>query len=270
MITFPLISGRIQTPKKAFVMGIVNITSDSFYEQSRGGVERAFRLIEEGADILDLGAESTRPGFTDVPVQEEIKRLIPVIREIRRKTDIPISIDTRKKPVFEACFNEGADILNDVSSFDFDPDMAVFCGKNNIPVILTHTYSHGRENTPDAQNRDINTLIPELSEYFEKRIALSASFGLNPERVIVDPGIGFGKTYEENVELINNCGKLCDGKYSVMMALSRKRVIGQLIGDMNADRLQGTIDADMTAVKNGAVFLRVHDVSAHIQALQKL
>ncbi|MCQ2584130.1 MAG: dihydropteroate synthase [Treponema sp.] len=270
MITFPLISGRIQTPNKAFVMGIVNITSDSFYEQSRGGVERAFRLIEEGADILDLGAESTRPGFTEVPVQEEISRLIPVIREIRRKTDIPISIDTRKKPVFEACFNEGADILNDVSSFDFDSSMAEFCGKNNVPVILTHTYPHGRENDPAFVNRDLKTLVPELSEYFEKRIALAASFGLNPERVIVDPGIGFGKTFEENVELIRTCGKLCDGKYSVMMALSRKRVIGQLMGDMQADRLQRTIDADMDAVKNGAVFLRVHDVHAHIQALQNL
>lgn len=272
MISFPLKTRTVETSRKAFVMGIVNITPDSFYEKSRGGIERALKLIEEGADILDLGAESTRPGFTEVPVEEEIRRLIPVIKEIRKKSNIPLSIDTRKKAVFEACFTEGADILNDVSSFDFDSSMAEFCGKENVPVILTHTYPHGREK--ELENNGIKSgssdIIAELSEYFEKRISLVTSFGLDSEKIIVDPGIGFGKTYEENLDLINNCGKLCGGKYRVMMALSRKRCIGQMIGDMEADRLQGTVDADLIAIKNGAEFIRVHDVDAHVQVLKTL
>lgn len=270
MISFELNSKNVKASGKAFVMGIVNVTPDSFYEKSRGGIERAVKLIEEGADILDLGAESTRPDFTEVPVEEEISRLLPVIRQIRKISDIPLSIDTRKKKVFEACYREGADMINDVSSFDFDSEMAEFCGKNNIPVILTHTYPHGRENLPENKNRNLQTLVPELSLYFEKRISMAVSFGLDPQKVIVDPGIGFGKTFEENLYLINNCGKLCDGKYAVMMALSRKRCIGQMIGDMNADRLQGTVDADMIAVKNGALFLRVHDVLPHVEALSNL
>lgn len=265
MITFPLNSGRIQTDKRAFVMGIVNITPDSFYAKSRGGVERAFSLMEEGADILDLGAESTRPGFQPVSVQEELARLLPVIREIRRKSDIPISIDTRKKAVFEACFNEGADILNDVSSFGFDPENAVFCGENNIPVILTHAYEHGREDVVGKGNPDI--IISELSAYFEERLKVAFEKGLSPDRVIVDPGIGFGKTYDENIELIRNCGKICDGKYHVMMALSRKRIIGQIMGDMVADRLAGTIESNLTAVLGGATFIRVHDVLDHVALL---
>lgn len=269
MIRFPLKTKVIETSRKAFVMGIVNVTPDSFYAESRGGIERAVHLIEEGADILDLGAESTRPGFTEVSVEEEVARLIPVIKEIRKISDIPLSIDTRKKAVFEACYDEGADILNDVSSFDFDPETAVFCGKNNIPVILTHTYPHGREKILESEGKESGSLdiVKELSDYFEKRLFLPLSLGLNPERVIVDPGIGFGKTFAENMELIVNCGKLCSGKYPVMMALSRKRCIGQMIGDMNADRLQGTIDADLKAIENGATFIRVHDVLPHVQVL---
>lgn len=271
-ISFQLKNRIIETSHKAFVMGIVNVTPDSFYEKSRGGSERAFQLIEEGADILDLGAESTRPGFTEVPVEEEIKRLIPVIREIRRVSDIPLSIDTRKKAVFEACYNEGADILNDVSSFDFDPDTASFCGKNDIPVILTHTFPHGREDNLSDEEKKLapSRILHVLSEYFEKKISLVTSYGLSTEKIIVDPGIGFGKTFEENMTLIENCGKLCDSKYQVMMALSRKRCIGQMIGDMNADRLQGTIDADLLAIQKGASFIRVHDVAPHIQAFDKI
>ncbi len=249
-------------------MGIVNVTPDSFYSESRGGIERAVKLMEEGADILDLGAESTRPGFTEVPVEEEIARLIPVIKEIRKISDIPLSIDTRKKAVFEACFEEGADILNDVSSFQFDPETAVFCGEKNIPVILTHAYPHGREKELEGEGKErgCDDIVSELSSFFDKQLLLPFSLGLNPDKVIVDPGIGFGKTFAENMDLIENCGKLCDGKYSVMMALSRKRCIGQMIGDMNADRLQGTIEADLKAIEKGASFIRVHDVLAHIKA----
>lgn len=271
MKTFPLSSRNLSTDKSVFIAGIVNVTSDSFYAKSRGGAERAIQLIEEGADILDLGAESTRPGFTAVPVHEEIRRLVPVIREIRKYSAIPISIDTRKRAVFEACMNEGADILNDVSSFSYDPDMEKFVASYNIPVILTHTFPHGREEGLAKQTpEEASAIISEVSDYFEKIISSVTAKGLSENKIIIDPGIGFGKTYGENVELIRNCGKLCDGKYNIMMALSRKRVIGQMMGDMTADRLSGTIEADITAVLGGASFVRVHDVAEHVKALSRI
>lgn len=259
MIQFSLKNRIIKTDRPAFVMGIVNVTPDSFYAKSRGGADRAFQLIEEGADILDLGAESTRPGFTEVPVEEEIKRLIPVIKEIRKHSDIALSIDTRKKKVFEACVNEGADILNDVSSFDFDSEMAAFCGKNDFPVILTHIFPHDRnENNPE--------ILDELDSWFNKKIIYAEENGISRNKLILDPGIGFGKSFEENMTLIKECGKICNGSYPVMMALSRKRCIGQMIGNMEADRLEGTVKADLLAIQNGAVFIRVHDVKEHINA----
>lgn len=263
MLKFGLKNRTITTQKKAFVVGILNVTPDSFYEKSRGGVEKAFQLINDGADILDIGAESTRPGFTEVPVDEEINRIIPVLKEIRKVSDIPISIDTRKSRVFEACYNEGADIINDVASFEFDPNMASLAGKLQVPVILTHIF-HGIE----AERKTDPEVLKTLSDYFEDKMNLCRQNGIAESKVIIDPGIGFGKTFEENMKLITECGKLCDGKYNIMMALSRKRCIGQMMGDMSADRLEGTLKADLLAIESGARFIRVHDVLESVRSLQ--
>ncbi|MCF0242760.1 MAG: dihydropteroate synthase [Treponema sp.] len=250
----------LSTEKKAFIAGILNVTPDSFYSESRGGVEKAFSLIEEGADILDIGAESTRPGFTEVSVDEELLRLLPVIRQIRKKSNIPISIDTRKAQVFKACLDEGVDILNDVSALDFDSKMKDVVSASNVPVIMTHTFPHDRnENSPK--------IIKEISIYFENKIKFAELNGIKKDKIIIDPGIGFGKSFEENMILINECGKLCAGKFPIMMALSRKRCIGQMIGDMEKNRLEGTVYANIKAVEAGARIIRVHDVKEHVKVL---
>lgn len=264
MIEFPLKDRIIYTDLPAFVVGIVNATPDSFYSKSRGGAEMGLRLLEEGAHILDIGGESTRPGFTPVSPEEEINRIVPVIREIKKNApDCVISVDTRHSLVWKAAFENGADILNDISSFEDDALMEDEFFKTGCPVILMHRYN-GDENTR-ITNPDC---VEEISGYFDKKVKHCLEKGLPASKIIVDPGIGFGKTMEENVELIDRAGELCNGKYTVMMACSRKRVIGFLAGDPAADRLQGTIDANLRAIKSGATMIRVHDVAAHVKALK--
>lgn len=264
MIEFPLKNRVLSTELPAFVVGIVNATPDSFYSKSRGGVEMGLRLIEEGAHILDIGGESTRPGFTPVSVEEEINRVVPVIREIKKNVpDCVISVDTRHALVWKAAYENGADILNDISSFEDDVLMEEEFFKTGCPVILTHRYlgdESSRITNPDC--------IEEISSYFEKKVMLCLDKGLSASKIVIDPGIGFGKTMEENIQLIDRAGELCKGKYTVMMACSRKRVIGFLAKDPSADRLPGTIDANLRAIKSGATMIRVHDVAAHVKALK--
>lgn len=269
MLELTLRNRTVKTSSRAFVVGIVNCTPDSFYEKSRGGVERAFQLIEEGADILDLGGESTRPGFIETPCEEEIRRLVPVINEIRKHSDIPLSIDTRKKKVFEACFDAGADILNDIASFTFDSELADYAALTGVPVILTHTFPFEREKTFPEEGGNLE-IVEELSSWFTERIEYAGKHGISSDKLILDPGIGFGKTYRENMILIESSDKICGGKYPVMMALSRKRCIGQMMGDMEADRLSGTVKADLMAIRTGATFIRVHDVKEHVEALKNM
>lgn len=263
-------SKKISTERPAFVMGIVNATPDSFFEGSRGGAERAMQLIEEGADILDIGGESTRPGHTPVSIEEEINRILPVIREVRRTSNIPVSIDTTKLDVFKAAFDEGADIWNDVTSLYGSGSMnadgtagivegdeigvasAKFVAQSGVSVILMHTGAAS---------------FKEASEFLEKRAEFCISNGILHEKIIVDPGIGFGKNLEQNIDLIKNCGKLCGGKFPVLMALSRKRCIGEMTGRDTQDRVTGTVSADIISVMNGAKLVRVHDVKEAVDSL---
>ena len=259
---------RAATERPAFVMGIVNVTPDSFYENSRGGIERAMRLIEEGADILDIGGESTRPGYTPVSVEEEISRIIPVIEAVRRESAIPISVDTNKFKVFRAAFAAGADIWNDVTSLagakkanedgtansSSEPliDAAEYLAKTGASVILMHS-------GPGS--------VEEVSDFLGQRVVFCLSNGVASDKIIVDPGIGFGKSTEENLALIKNPLALCGGRYPVLMALSRKRCIGDMTGRPAEERLAGTLAADMISVQQGARIIRVHDVSAAIDTL---
>lgn len=260
---------RAATERPAFVMGIVNTTPDSFYADSRGGIERALRLIEEGADILDIGGESTRPGYTPVSVEEEISRIMPVIQAVRRESAIPISIDTNKFSVFRAAFAAGADIWNDVTALSgaqtatnedgtaaatSEPmiEAAEYLAKTGASVILMHS---GPGN------------INEVSDFLGQRVVFCLSNGVSSDKIIVDPGIGFGKTTEQNLSLIKEPLTLCGGRYPVLMALSRKRCIGDMTGRAAEDRLAGTLAADMISVQKGAKIIRVHDVSAAIDTL---
>ncbi len=259
---------RAATERPAFVMGIVNVTPDSFYENSRGGAERALRLIEEGADILDIGGESTRPGYTPVSVEEEIARIVPVIQAVRRESAVPISVDTNKFEVFRAAFAAGADIWNDVTALSGavqgtsdgtaaaanEPSIAAaeYLAKTGASVILMHT-------GPGT--------VDEVSDFLGQRVVFCLSNGVASDKIIVDPGIGFGKTTDQNLALIKEPTALCGNRYPVLMALSRKRCIGDMTGRNTEDRLAGTLAADMISVQKGAKIIRVHDVSAAIDTL---
>ncbi len=259
---------RAATERAAFVMGIVNATPDSFYAESRGGVDRALQLIDEGADILDIGGESTRPGYTPVSIEDEIARIVPVIRAVRRASSIPISVDTTKLEVFKTAFVCGADIWNDVTALsgagkanedgtaacDAEPSVesAQFLAKTGASVILMHT-------GPGTSK--------EVSDFLGQRTVFCLSNGVSSDKIILDPGIGFGKTTEQNLALIREPLSICAGRYPVLMALSRKRCIGDMTGRPAEERLAGTLAADMISVQNGAKIIRVHDVSPAIDTL---
>lgn len=257
----------IETELPAFVMGIVNANGDSFWKESRGGLERAMSLISDGADILDIGGESTRPGSEYVDADEEIRRVVPVIEAIRKESDIPISVDTRKFEVMKAAFDAGADILNDISALEDDERLASFAAEKKIPVILMHK----RGIPTDMQsNTAYSNVLSDVGKYLSDRAEYAISKGIEPRKIIVDPGVGFGKDTKGNFALIKGCGKLCGGKYPVLMALSRKSCIGNVTGREVQDRLSGTITADILSVMSGAFMLRVHDVKETVDSLKIL
>ena len=257
----------IETELPAFVMGIVNANGDSFWKESRGGLERAMSLVSDGADILDIGGESTRPGSEYVDADEEIRRVVPVIEAIRKESDIPISVDTRKFEVMKAAFDAGADILNDISALEDDERLASFAAEKKIPVILMHK----RGIPTDMQsNTAYSNVLSDVGKYLSERAEYALSKGIEPRKIIVDPGVGFGKDTKGNFALIKGCGKLCGGKYPVLMALSRKSCIGNVTGREVQDRLSGTITADILSVMSGAFMLRVHDVKETVDSLKIL
>lgn len=251
----------------AFVVGIVNANHDSFFKKSRGGFFLAKKLIDEGADILDIGAESTRPGASYISEKDELKALIPLIKKIRKYSDIPISIDTRKKNVIEQCIAAGADILNDISALEDDERMADFAAKAQIPVILMH-----KRNEPKLMqlNTKYDNIIDEVSEYLFSRAVFAEKCGIDKNKIILDPGIGFAKDLEGNCRLIKECRRFCEKGYPVMMALSRKSFLGQLTGRKTQDRLSATLCANIYSVLNGMSYLRVHDVKETVDSLKVL
>ena len=267
MLEFKLKDRTISTERNAFVAGIVNVNNDSFWKGSRGGFSLAKRLILEKADILDIGAESSRPGSKYISEKDELKALIPLIRKIRKFSDIPISVDTRKKNVFEACMQEGADILNDISALEDDSQMARYAGNEKIPVILMHK----RKNHDIMQKyTEYEDVFKEVEDYLYSRIQYAVENGIDEDKIIIDPGIGFAKDLHANLVLIKNCGRLCSGKYPLMMALSRKSFLGLLTGKTVDKRLAGTVSANLYSVINGAKFVRVHDVKEAVDSLDVL
>lgn len=270
---------NITTEYPAFIMGILNVSGNSFWKNSDYGgqgvedaVKAALRMIEEGADIIDIGAESTRPGSDYVDEQEELKRIIPVLKALRRRTSVPVSIDTRKASVMKVALEEGADILNDVSAMEDDPSLAALVSAWKVPVILMHK----RGSPSDMQNfTSYDDIIKEVSDYLFDRALFACESGIKADKIILDYGVGFGKNIQGNLALIKNGrtitnsvqeklkqkGFSCES-IPLLAGLSRKSFIGQLTGRDTEDRLYGTIAADLMAVQFGASILRVHDVTA--------
>jgi len=249
--------------KKTYIMGILNITTDSFYDGGKyisvdKAVKHALKMVDEGADIIDIGGESTRPGAEPISVDEELKRVIPVIENLSKKLSIPISIDTYKAKVAEEAINAGATIINDISGLRFDPLMPEVASKYKVPVIVMHI-----KGTPkDMQkNPQYDALIPEITEYLRGSIVLAKQAGVEENMIIIDPGIGFGKLLEHNLQIIKNLKEFTQLGKPILIGVSRKSFIGKILNDASpSERLEGTASSVAISVINGANIVRVHDV----------
>ncbi len=251
--------------ERIYLMGILNITPDSFYDGGRyinihDAVKQALKFQEEGADFIDIGGESTRPGAQRVPVKEEIKRVIPVIKKLIKKVKIPISIDTYKSEVAEAAIAEGASIVNDISGLKFDKKMAKVIAKNNATVVLMHI--KGKPANMQKNPRYKN-LIQEIIDYLQESINIALDAGIPFENIIIDPGIGFGKTLEHNYIILNKLQELKILNRPILIGLSRKSLIGKILNNNPEERLNGTVILNTVAVLNSANILRVHDIKPH-------
>jgi dihydropteroate synthase len=254
---------RLDFNYKTCIMGVVNITPDSF---SDGGlffdkgkaVAHALRLVEDGADLLDIGGESTRPGSEPVSLQEELRRTIPVIEAIAREVRVPISIDTYKSGVARRALDAGASMVNDISGLKYDAEMPAVVAEYGVPVIVTHIKGHPR----DMQKNPVyEALIPEIMDYLRESIRIAEEAGIPGDRIIIDPGIGFGKTFVNNLEVINNLREFRQLGKPLAVGVSRKAFIGKILGDAPAaERLEGTAAAVAISIYNGAQIVRVHDV----------
>jgi dihydropteroate synthase len=253
----------LEFDRTTYVMGILNCTPDSFHAASRlptlrEAMQAAGRMIAEGADILDVGGESTRPGSEPVPVAEEIRRVVPVITAIRASSSTLISVDTRNRETAERALDAGADIVNDVSAMSHDPDMARMVAERGVPVVLMHMRGTPKTMQDLAVYDDtVADVLRELGDSVEAAIAA----GVSERRIIVDPGIGFGKTTADNLRLIRGLAEVRSLGMPILIGLSRKRFIGELTGRPVEGRLAGTIAANTLAVLAGADIVRVHDVA---------
>jgi len=244
-------------------MGILNITPDSFsdggkYLSTSRAIDRAFAMVDHGADIIDIGGESTRPGSDFISKDEELQRIVPVIKEIRNQdSEILISIDTYKSDVAEIAIDLGANIVNDISGLTFDQNMSTFLSGTDIPVIIMHI--NGKPKTMQS-NPIYDDLINDINSFFKKQIIFAQSNGIVRDNIILDPGIGFGKTFNHNLTIINNLKDLCNLGHPIMVGTSRKAFIGDILDTPPNERLEGTIASVVASVINGANIVRVHDV----------
>lgn len=249
--------------ERTFVMGILNVTPDSFSDGGNftdpvAAVDRALEMVAQGADIVDVGGESTRPSAIPVPEQEEIRRTVPIIAEIRKHSDVPLSIDTMKAKVASEAIAAGADIINDVSAFLSDGKMAEIASESHAGIILMHM-----KGTPSTMqlNPAYGNVVDEVRGYLAARIDFAERQGVARDRMVIDPGIGFGKNLQHNMELLKKLPELAKCTCPILVGASRKRFIGQITGRRQpSDRLAGSLAVAVWAIMHGAHILRVHDV----------
>jgi dihydropteroate synthase len=259
--------------ERTLVMGVLNITPDSFsdggqFYSADSAVERALQMVAEGADILDIGGESTRPGSAFVSEAEELRRVIPVIKRLTAEASIPISVDTTKSAVARAALEAGAEIINDISALRFEPAIADEVVRANAGIVLMH--SRGTPKTMQ-QLPPVKDILNEVVGGLRESIALAHERGVASESIAIDPGIGFGKTAEQNIELIAKLDQLARefADFPILIGTSRKSFIGKLLDNAPADeRLHGTIASIAASVLNGAHIVRVHDVKPAVEAVR--
>ncbi len=249
--------------KKTFLMGILNVTPDSFsdggeFNNTESALSQAQYMIENGADIIDIGGQSTRPGAEQISLEAEINRVIPVIKAIRKNYSIPISIDTTRAKVAEIAVEAGADIINDISGGTFEVEMLPTAAKLGIPIILMHI-----RGTPKTmqQMTDYQDLVGEITNFFTTQINKAIACGIARENIIIDPGIGFAKDSAQNIELLKRLSEFQSFKLPILVGVSRKSFIGHILNKTNPkERVWGTAAACCRAIAGGANILRVHDV----------
>jgi dihydropteroate synthase len=261
--SLPLPGGALLDFSRPLVMSIINCTPDSFYPVSRcvdpeEAAEKALRAQEDGADIVDFGAESTRPGADYLSPEEEIGRLIPALRAFRRKSALPVSVDTRGAAAARKALDEGADIVNDISALA-DPAMAGLCAERKAAVVLMHM--RGSPKTMQERLSPYGDIMGEIGGFLEGALQKALGAGIEKERIILDPGIGFGKSTKDNLLILNRLAEISRGDYPVLVGLSRKNFIGELTGRDVSGRLAGTLGAEAAALYGGADILRVHDTA---------
>jgi dihydropteroate synthase len=248
---------------KPVIMGILNVTPDSFFDGGsyyprERAIDHALEMAEGGADIIDVGGESTRPGSEPTSLGEELDRVLPVIEGIRKHSSIPLSIDTYKAAVARAAVASGADMVNDISSLSFDEDMAGVVAASGVPVVIQHIKGTPRDMQKNPSYQDVTG---EIKEFFIERIAYARSCGIDEDDIIIDPGIGFGKRVSDNLTIIRELGRLKELGRPLLIGTSMKSFIGRIMGtDLPAERAEGTLASVAISLWNGADMVRVHDV----------
>ncbi|MEG4323184.1 MULTISPECIES: dihydropteroate synthase [unclassified Microcoleus] len=260
-------SQTLEWGKRTYLMGVLNVTPDSFSDGGdfisiESAVTQAENMVKSGVDIIDIGGQSTRPGAAEISLKEEIERVIPIVQMLRQKADIfgsvPISVDTTRAQVAKAAVEAGADIVNDISGATFDSEMLSTVAQLQVPIILMHI-----RGTPQTMQKltDYQDLIGEIREFLESRIAAAVAAGIDKSQIIIDPGIGFAKTYNQNLEILRQLPKFRGLDCPILVGVSRKSFIGQILNQPEAkQRIWGTAAACTSAIANSADILRVHDV----------
>ena len=256
--------------ERTHLMGILNVTPDSFSDGEMffapdRAISHGIELASQGADIIDIGGESTRPGAKPLPRDEELRRVIPVIEGLSAKVDVPISIDTYKSFMAEKAIEAGAQMINDISGLHFDPKMADVAARYEVPIVLMHI-----KGTPEVMQLDVHydCLLTEIMEYLEESIEVAEGAGVDANQIIIDPGIGFGKSAEDNLRIIYHLAELKSLGKPIMLGTSRKSFIGKILNAEVDQRVEGTLASISAAIMNGANILRVHDVGPARKATQ--
>ena len=249
--------------EKSYVMGILNVTPDSFsdggkYNDIERALKQADKMVEEGADILDVGGESTRPGHVLIGDEEEIRRVVPVIEALKKRFDVPVSIDTYKSAVAEAALSAGADLLNDIWGFRYDERCAKLAAEYDVCVCLMH----------NRETMEYNDFMDDVKKDLEISLSLAEKYGVKKEKIMLDPGVGFAKTREQNLTIINRLEEIRAMGYPVLLGTSRKSVIGLTLDLPVDEREEGTIATSVIGAMKGCEFFRVHDVQKNVRALR--
>jgi len=254
----------LELDTRTLVMGVLNVTPDSFYDGGRyhaldDAIAQALRMAREGADIIDIGGESTKPYSDPLPLDEELARVIPVIKRLSKEIDLPISIDTYKSEVALRALEAGAAMVNDISAMRFDPAIGNVAAEAGVPIVLMHM-----KGTP--QNMQINPtyedLLGEIMEFLRGAAEMAVSIGIKRDLIIIDPGIGFGKSFDDNLVILRDLGRFSSLGYPILMGTSNKSFIGRVLGVPVESRETGTMATIAAAVMNGAHIIRAHNVSA--------